>query len=232
MFWEKNYSDSSVFKDEKFIEEMFGKEIEPNYNKIIREISSETPEVSFEIRERLVQWIFYTKMRSPIWEPSTFTESKASRYSQQLHLENFIDESRFITALEFFVQDVCSKCWTIYKNPINAYWWTSDNPGYCINLERAEAGEQVIPDPYCRLGGANSVLFYPLSKNYCLNIHGYQSGEDSKLNLTNTNITFEQADESLCKVINFYTLISQARLVISADRESLRKVEEIKTKSH
>lgn len=34
VFWEKNYSDSSVFKDEKFIEEMFGKEIEPNYNKI------------------------------------------------------------------------------------------------------------------------------------------------------------------------------------------------------
>ena len=43
VFWEKNYSDSDAFEEEKFIENLFGREIEPNYNKIVREINNENP---------------------------------------------------------------------------------------------------------------------------------------------------------------------------------------------
>lgn len=227
IFWEKNYSDSNAFGERKFVEKMFGQDIEPNYQKIIREISNENPRLPIAVKENLIQWIFFIKMRSPIWEPSVSTASKATRYNQQLHLENFTNETYFKAALDTFVKDVCSKRWTVYKSPKNKYWWTSDNPGYSLNIDKAEAGELLVPDPYCELSGAGNVVFYPLSKFYCLSIHAYDSGEDTSLNLFNTDLIYKQASDSLCKMINFYTLISQARLIISANRESLSDVEAI-----
>ena len=228
-FWEMNYSDSYLFTDKKAIEKMFGREIEPNYNKIINEIEAEDSEISFNIKQKLMQWIFYTKMRSPIWEPSNFCKSNVSRYTQKLHLNNFTNEVRFKTTLDAFVQDAMNKRWTIYKNPENKYWWTSDNSGYCINLKSYELGELIFPDPYCELSGVDTILFYPLSKKYCLNIHAYEYGEDIRLNLSNTNVTFIQAEESWVELIKFWTYLSQSRLIISSENESLRKVEEIKT---
>lgn len=227
IFWEKNYSDSDTFGESKFIEKLFGQDIEPHYHKIISEINNENPQMSLEVKERLIQWIFFVKMRSPIWEPPGFTVSKVKRYNQQLHLENFVNENRFKEALDLFVSDVCNKRWTIYKNPKNRYWWTSDNPGYSLNIAKAKAGELLLPDPYCELNGVDSVLFYPLSKSYCLSIHAYDSGEKASQNFTNTDIIFKQANDSLCKLINYYTLISQARLTVSADKESLSELESL-----
>jgi hypothetical protein len=236
VFWEKNYSDSPLFKDKKIIEKIFGQDIEPGYNAIIKEIEAENEALSFETKQKIIQWIFYTKRRSPIWEPfhSPPAQPSESRYTQQRHLENFTDEDRFKAALDGFIRDAVNKRWTIYRSPKDNHWWTSDNPGYCIDcadLTSSEALQAAIPDPYCRLSGPDAVLFYPLSKKYCLSIQAYDYGEDVRLNATNTKVDFVQADESMVKYINYWTLISQARLVISADKDSLKPVEQIKLSS-
>jgi hypothetical protein len=230
IFWEENYSDSALFKDKKAIEKMFGIEIEPNYTTIMKGIEAENAALSFETKQKITQWIFYTKMRSPIWEPSSFTALQAgkSRYDQQLHLDNFTDENRFKAALDSFVQDTGCKRWTIYRSPKDSYWWTSDNPGYSIDLKMHKAGQAFKPDPYCKLSGVDSVLFYPLSKNYCLAISAYNYGEDVQLNLENTTVSFVQAEKDSFIWINFWTLITQARLVISADHDSLKPIEQIR----
>lgn len=228
IFWEKNYSDSNLFTDEKAIEKMFGQEIEPNYNFVISELESKLGTIDFNTKIKIVQWIFYTKMRSPIWERSnnnTWTNNK-------FHLENFINPERFTTTLESFVKDVMNKRWTIYSSPNNKYWWTSDNPGYCIDLKSYELGHNVIPDPFIEISGNDTILIYPLSKTFCLCIHPYNSGEDLNLNLSNTNIRFETAGEPWHQAINYWTLISQSRLIISPDETSLKIVEKIKTESN
>ena len=233
VFWEENYSDTSFFKDRKAIEKMFGMEIEPKYNGIIKTIEKEKPNIPFKIKENIMQWIFYTKMRSPIWE--VFTDENKSkmvtknRYSQQLHLENFTDENRFNGALIKFVEDAVNKRWTVYKNPQGKYWWTSDNPGYCIDLKKFEYDKSLIPDQFCNLNGVDAVLFYPLTKKYCLNIHPYDKGEDVTLNAKNTPISFKTAELSWYNSINSFTLITKKRLIISTDIESLKIVKQTKT---
>jgi hypothetical protein len=233
VFWEENYSDTCLFKDKKAIEKMFGKDIETLYNDIVKNIEKENPYVSFNIKERLIQWIFYTKMRSPIWEViSDGQESKLTsknRYSQQLHLENFTNEKRFNDALTKFVSDAINKRWTVYKSPLGKYWWTSDNPGYCIDLKKFEPKKSLTLDPFCNLSGVDAVLFYPLTKNYCLNIHPYNKGEDVNLNLTNTHLTYCIAELPFYQMINYLTLKSQRRLIISAEIDSLKIIEQIKT---
>lgn len=83
---------------------MFGKEIEPMYNDIVKNIEKENLHISFNIKERLIKWIFYTKMRSPIWE--IFTDERKNkltsknRYSQHLNLENFTNEKCLIISPE------------------------------------------------------------------------------------------------------------------------------------
>ncbi|MDQ3109214.1 MAG: DUF4238 domain-containing protein [Bacteroidota bacterium] len=219
IFWEENYSDSCLFQDKKTIEKFFGMEIEPTYNKIIHAIEKEREGVSFMAKQNLINWVFYTKMRSPIWEETT--DGQRNRYSQQLHLENFTNIDRFNIAKKKFEMDALNKRWTIYKSPFGKYWWTTDNPGYCIDLKKLEVERCLSPDVYCDLSGADSILFYPLTKKICLCIHAYNKGENIFMNLRNTPISFETPNLQLYNLINHYTRLSQKRLIISAEVGSL-----------
>ncbi|WP_190246284.1 DUF4238 domain-containing protein [Gelidibacter gilvus] len=216
IFWIPNYSDTDFFDDRKAIEKMFGTDIENNYNNIINVIEQEKTTIDFGVKQELLQWIFYTKLRSPIWKN---------------HLENFTDYDNFKKQVNDFVSSAVSMRWTIYKSPQNKYWWTSDNPGFCHNLKKMEATQEILPEPIYNKVGVDSILYYPLSKKYCLNIHPYNKGEDLHLNATNTNIRFEKADLSLFKILNYSTLITQKRLIIATESESLNEVEEIKNKT-
>lgn len=221
IFWEDRYSDSDEFIDPKAIEKFFGNHIEPKYDKIIRSISDENINISNEIKRNIIEWLFYTKLRSPIWEPYLETKVGELKYKDQVHLENFLNKARFQKSLESFTIDAMNKRWTVYKNEGTEYWLTSDNPGYCINVADLENNMIIIPDPFYYFTGANTVLFYPLSKHYCLSIHAYESGTPNYLNLTNTPIKFEQSSIGLMEIINNLTLISRARLVISSNESQL-----------
>ena len=213
IFWEKNYSDTAFFEDRKAIEKIFANHIEHNYNSIVHVIEKENPTVSLDVKEELIKWIFYTKLRSPIWEN---------------HIKNFTSELFFEKSLNEFITHSMSMRWTIYKSPNNEYWWTSDNPGCCLNLKEYELTEKIIPTPIYEFNGVDTILFYPLTKKYCLNIHPYLQGEDVNLNITNTDITIECVDSGLLKQINYLTLITQKRLIISTNYDSLKKIEELK----
>lgn len=221
IFWIENYSDSNDFSDNKAIEKMFGQYIEPNYNRIVNEIYNENEKLSIEDKNLIIQWIFYTKMRSPIWENKD--EYGKPIYKNKIHLNNFLDDKLFSPALLMFINDTINKQWTIYRCTPNETWWTTDNPGYCIDLNLAESHNYVIPDPFCRLTGVDTILFYPLSKDYCLNIHAYEKGTPPEYNLTNTPIKFKESQDDWVKIINTWTLMSQSRLLISNSKTSLER---------
>lgn len=221
IFWEKNYSDSKAFADPKAIEKLFGQNIETKYNMIIDAISSEETKISNEIKISIIQWIFYTKLRSPIWEPFSQAIVGEPRYKKQLHLENFLDEEKFESTLYSFTTDIMNKQWTIYRCSAKEFWWTSDNPGYCLDLNAVKSGVPVLTDPFCRFTGADSLLLYPLSKDYCLAVHAYNAGNPLEFNLLNTPIRFEQADLEFNMLVNLLTLQSRVRLIISSTSESL-----------
>lgn len=207
IFWISNYSDSSFFDDRKAIEKMFGNDIENTYNKIISTIEQDNSNIDFIIKQELLQWIFYTKMRSPIWSN---------------HLVNFTDYNHFKKEAEDFVIKAVNMRWTIYKSPENKYWWTSDNPGFVHNLEK------LTTEPIYNNLGVDSVLFYPLSKKYCLMIYSYHQGEDLNLNATNTIVNYLQADLLLFDLLNCSTFKTRKKMIISSERESLKLIVEKK----
>ncbi|MCH4824596.1 DUF4238 domain-containing protein [Gramella lutea] len=214
IFWIKNYSDTNYFEDRKTIEKMFGSEIESKYNDIVHEISEENPDINFSIKENIIQWLFFTKQRSPIWRN---------------HLNNFINYSEFEKKLERFVETAVSMRWTIYKTKNDNNWITSDNPGFCLNIEDFLSQQKLSSIPIYDLN-VDSILFYPLTKKYCLNIHPYDKGESLNLNLTNTPLNFETTSEKFLKLINYCTYINSSRLIISNDSSSIQNLE-IKNKT-
>lgn len=88
IFWIPNYSDTDFFDDRKTIEKMFGTDIENNYNKIVCIIAKENSDIDFIVKQQLIQWIFYTKMRSPVWKN---------------HLKNFTNYDFFKKEAESFI---------------------------------------------------------------------------------------------------------------------------------
>ena len=209
IFWIENYSDTPFFEDKKAIEKMFGSDIESSYNDIISNIEQENPNIGFDVKQELLQWIFYTKLRSPIWEN---------------HLENFTNYDFFKKQANHFVSSAISMKWTIYKSPKEKYWWTSDNPGFCHNIKEMKVTQKISPKPIYNIVGVDSVLYYPLSKKYYLNIHPYNKGEDLNLNATNTNVRFKESDLSLLRILNYSTFITKKRLIIAAESESLKEI--------
>lgn len=109
---------------------MFGTDIENSYNGIISTIEQGNTNINFNIKQELLKWIFYTKLRSPIWEN---------------HLENFTDYNNFKKQVSNFVSSTVSMKWTIYKSPKNKFWWTSDNPGFCHNIKEMKATQKINP---------------------------------------------------------------------------------------
>lgn len=212
VFWIKNYSDTDFFVDKKAIEKMFAYSIEKEYNKIISAVSEENPNINFDIKQELLGWLFYTKQRSVIWEN---------------HIKNFTDHENFIKALNEFLSSTLNMKWTIYKSPQNHYWLTSDNPGFCLDLKMYKTEGKVTPTPFWDMTGVDSVLFYPLSKNYCLTIHPYDLGEDLNLNLTNTKVSFEEVEVGVLNVLNCSTCISRKTLIISTVFESINGIEKL-----
>lgn len=207
IFWKINYSDTPFFNDRKALEKMFGSEIENGYNKIVEKIHQEKPEIDFGVKQELIRWIFYTKLRSPIWKN---------------HIANFTDYNYFKKTMEEFATNAMTMRWTIYKSPEHNYWWTSDNAGYCLNTKDYKKTGKLDTIPIYQITGTNSVLFYPISKEYCLNIHPYYKNDSVFLNLENTNMTYENSTTDFVNFINRGSYITRNNLIISAEKESLQ----------
>jgi hypothetical protein len=64
VFKERKYYNDNSLQNPYTIEDVLGEEIEPNYDKIMNEVNSEII-LSQPIREKIMQWLYISKMRSP-----------------------------------------------------------------------------------------------------------------------------------------------------------------------
>ncbi|PQJ09607.1 hypothetical protein CJD36_016845 [Flavipsychrobacter stenotrophus] len=103
------------------------------------------------------------------------------------------------------------------------FWLTSDNPGFSINLDGYDNRvEEVIPNPYCTDLGHDTILYFPLTKNYCLEIGPFLKEDDVNLNSFNIPVTFMSAPELEFRFINLWTYLAQQKFVVSCDAEGLK----------
>lgn len=70
VFKERKYYCNPSFSNPYIIEDLLGNEIEPCYDEIMDEVTREI-NLSFGIREKVIQWLYYSKMRSPFIRNNT-----------------------------------------------------------------------------------------------------------------------------------------------------------------
>jgi len=253
IFTLNNFYTSDKYYDPIGLELFFAREIEPMYPSLITELKKENEISDWSYKFKLLQWIIYSKLRSPIWRqyftdllnnierdeidiPLDMSDAKdlieyvavnKNQLTKELHLNFFTSDETLKEQFESFTSVLTSKRWTIIRRPENSYWWTTDNPGFGIQLDNVPEDGVIIPSPFWEIRNNYTVLYYPLTKDYCLQIHPYNMGDDLHLNLRNTPIDFRIATESETRWINFWTVCTNKRMVIAPTKRSLEEVESI-----
>ncbi len=246
---EKKGINDKVFKERKFysdnrlidplaIENVLGRDFEPKYENIIKNIELEIT-LSAETIEDLMTWLYISKLRSPYFRvnserileriisitnaykghvPSEEEKMKVEKYikktSKEIHLNSFSDVPQVKELLELHFQTLNTKHWRILKSYPDFPFWTNDNPGFSPNTNpmfvRDKPFHQVMEL------NANSTIFYVLTPKYCIEMTPFQD-----VATLNMDITFEQATPQLIAYVNQGVFYSRYKLLISNSKKLL-----------
>lgn len=224
VFWEKNFYDTNVTEDKKAIEKFFGKTIENDYNDLIDQIKKEESLTNTQIKASIFRWIFYSKLRSPIWRDhlrDRFNSSSESREIdssdlRETHMSFFTNPNLYDYFIKEYSQELVIKKWKILITSTN--WITTDSPGIMVNTkEFAKDPENYYPNALWNNIKFDSAFYFPLTSKYCLEIFPYTEMDDIKRNLDTDLITFEKANDYMVNLINFWTMHSASKILISKE---------------
>ena len=128
-------------------------------------------------------------------------------------------EKANIFAAELYNKHLSDKKWAILKSPVGHSWITSDNPGFIIDIKPIVKGNnQVQPDPLWTVIDEYSMVYFPLSKEYCLRLQP----ESDHLIATDCSadhaISFELSSEEELKVVNSLVFSSGPKVVLSEEK--------------
>ena len=241
IFKRKKYYNTHRFENPYIIEDILGQIMEPQYNGIMKEVNKELPLKSDTI-EKLINWLFISKLRSPHlrdntervlnWslrmmeqfhnkDISTEKEEAIKRYSEitarDIHLNTITERDRYKKLLELHVETLNAKHWKILKSDSSLPFWTNDNPGFSPNLHPA-LSERNPFHSIMELNG-QSIIYYVLSPKYCLEITPFMSGTPLNICALNMEIKYENASSELTNYINRGVLNTRINLVISNQKE-------------
>jgi len=209
---------------------IFETDMEVSYQNHMKIIRSEQPVKDYILKKALFEWLLYFKLRKPDNCLSFFSHLKAyDKYNVDPSKE--IDEdvtlSKVQSKLSDIVDDIYNnklslKKWTVLKSPPGLSWITSDNAGFIINLEDwcSQRHKPFVDTLLVRIN-PDSVIYFPLSKDYCLRIHPYELTEAYRPNAVHTPIEFEQSSEQELTIINRLTYCTQTSFIVAADIKSL-----------
>lgn len=124
VFKEHKYYNDNSFENPYILEDIFGNDIEPIYNDIMKEVYEEQ-NLTRETREKIMQWLYTSKMRSPhirnnIERLSNFITKTGKKYTnkelskeketeienyskivaKQVHLNSFVNEEQLKNLLD------------------------------------------------------------------------------------------------------------------------------------
>lgn len=236
IFWRKNYYTDGRFED-KFVIEKSLSIIESSYNKIIDSINKEETKISSVVRNNLIRWIIYSKLRSPIirvdYERKTrFKKSFADlvsnesdsryqiildqldRHSKEYHLDHFFDLELFEKSFNDLAMCALTKHWEILIAPQTMNFWTSDNPGFTIFADRYEKTGFTIPYPFFNKTTFDSHHFFPLTNKYCLELVPYEKGSKINLDLSDELVEYKKINDENCNKINQFTAMTACDFLI------------------
>lgn len=240
---DKRFTKKKFYNDNKLsnpytVENYFGEKVEQFYPKIIEAVSAEK-ELSEDIKNKIIEWIYCCSFRSTINRSNyeriaqfshkmevgykkevldaDFMNTSAKAIAKDMQLSAFIDEELNKELMTLYKDGLLAKTWRIFKAPENNPFWTNDNPGFSPNLDDRLIKER--PFHYNPQISERSWVYFVLSPKYCIEflpttILKTESGQLIHLN----------ANEAQVNQINFGVLRTHGRYLISNSLESLKKV--------
>lgn len=245
VFKQRRYYNIPFIQNPYIIEDVLGEDLEPQYDRIMEEVSKELP-LSVDTIEKIMQWLYISQMRSPyirdnIGKIINFSLKTTERYkhknlsidkekqieeyskkaSKEIHLSNFANEKQVKDLITLNNNTLNSKHWLILKSSESFPFWTNDNPGFSPNLHPIFAKNK----PFHQVMELNdqSIIYYVLSPKYCLKISPFNQGTPLDICALKMKIEFEDASPTLIDYVNKGVFYSRIKLLISNKKELLEK---------
>jgi len=210
----------------------FSRAIEQGYQQLLNVMRNEEPIADRQVKAKLAEWLYYSKFRNTNlikvflhgsetlrdWGFDPGNNPGSSYDALQLN------EQLMAIIRKVYETKLSLKKWVILKSPPGHSWLTSDNPGFSINLQDPGSNRQKpVPDPMLATGNIrrNTVVYYPLSKDYCLRLQPYDTHDTPLDNVKHMPITFEVSTEKELNVVNRLTYSTPYQLVITGDKKAI-----------
>ena len=247
MFKRKRYYNDPSFANPFIIEDMLGEDFEPTYEVIMNEVKSEQ-ELSQDVRAKIIGWLFTSKARSPYMRDNTERvaqfvlktqerlitqsaltaereqelESIAKETAKRVHLRQFTKEHEVKEMLTLYVETLANKHWRILKASPLLEFWTNDNPGFSPNMEERFHEAFGHFHPVMELN-AHSIVFFPLSPKYCLEISPFEAGTPLEISALSMSIKYEEVPVAYVDYINRGVFSTKHRIVVANNKEILQR---------
>lgn len=235
IFWEKNYYSSRKTKPSNALELFLGQNIENKYNTVIQKLRNEQSFTDNSFKLKIFEWVYYSNLRSPVWRDffrriiKNDGSNKTEEEIREEHIQLFFDKEISDFIVKYYSDELSTKRWTILINSDDLFWISSNNPGFCFNytdIQRDPVNFYINP-LWINLQ-YDTILFFPLSKNYCLKIEPYNNGDDVKLNFINDSVSFKKVNSNEISLINSMTVRTATDYIFSCNSKELLEFEKIK----
>jgi len=203
--------------------------ITQEYVELINILRHERPIPDKSIKRRITDWLLWVRMKANpdgvAWldvgmDPALSTISTVWLTS---HGQDHVPVDRLSEWINtVFEEKLLVRKWVVLKSPEGYSWLTSDNPGFNLHLDDVFSGsfDRCYDSSWINLRD-NSILYFPLSKEYCLRLQ--PNGPDPNGDTSTTPIEFEQSPEKEVDVVNMLTLNTRDKVVIASSRKMLEQ---------
>ncbi len=203
--------------------ETFTNRFDTHYDYLITRLSKEEPIFDENFKLHLIQWLLYFKLKNIESHQLRSCITDWSQFELSSYAGKFYDRFQELTLL-FYENQFSDKNWEILKSPNGHSWLTTEDPGFSIDINAfISVHKPLQPDPDFKNLEKTSVIYFPLSKNYCLRIQPQINNTETEADESFQPIFFKDSTNIEFETINSMTVSTNKEMLISADKETLEK---------
>jgi hypothetical protein len=205
-------------------------EVHNLYGQIFEYLQQEQPFKDHTVKEEMVELLFYSKFsqfdKFQMYDVHRIHDIIPTLFVEQLTGKIHLSEKRNIVRKKQEYRDtLLLKQWKILKSPEGHSWLTSDNPGFAIHLSDLFDQTLTIPaDPNLEFIREDTVIYFPLSSQYCLRIQPAQTDPVFIDYISSSAIEFEESSDEELEMVNRMTFSTKKEIVVAKNKKTLEQL--------